>query len=313
MSLTAIKYCCSTSTLSLLDQRLLPETTQYNNYSSSNEVASAIKSMVVRGAPAIGITAAYGMAIAQKTGEDLEEAYKVLADSRPTAVNLKWALDKVRDKDDIEKLAIQIHNEDIALNKKLGNNGAEFLRGGILHICNTGALATGGWGTALGMIRSALANGNNIEVFACETRPYNQGARLTTWECQEDNIPCTLITDSMAGALMATGKVSAVVAGCDRVANNGDTANKIGTYSLAVLAKHHGIPFYIGMPMSTLDRSCPSGKSIPIEERPAKELLASSALTNINVWNPAFDVTPADLITAWVSEDKVWTKEDFWC
>merc|ERR1711915_68398 len=177
MSLTAIKYCCSTSTLSLLDQRLLPETTQYNNYTNSNEVASAIRSMVVRGAPAIGITAAYGMAIAQKTGEDLEEAYRVLADSRPTAVNLKWALDKVRDKDDIEKVAIQIHNEDIELNKKLGNNGAEFLRGGVLHICNTGALATGGWGTALGMIRSALANGNNIEVFACETRPYNQGAR----------------------------------------------------------------------------------------------------------------------------------------
>ena len=146
---------------------------------------------------------------------------------------------QVRDKDDIEKLAIQIHNEDVELNKKLGNNGAEFLKGGVLHICNTGALATGGWGTALGMIRSALARGNDIEVFACETRPYNQGARLTTWECQEDNIPCTLITDSMAGALMATGKVSAVVAGCDRVANNGDTANKIGTYSLAVLAKHH--------------------------------------------------------------------------
>lgn len=311
MTLTAIKYSPATSTLSLLDQRLLPEKTQYNDYKTAKEVASAITSMVVRGAPAIGITAAYGMAIAQKTGEDMVEAYRVLAASRPTAVNLKWALDRIKNEDNMEAVASLIHEEDIELNKKLGGNGAEFMKGGVLHICNTGALATGGHGTALGMIRSSLAMGNDLHVFACETRPYNQGARLTTWECSQDKIPCTLIADSMAAALMASGKVSAVVAGCDRVANNGDTANKIGTYSLAVLAKYHGIPFYIGMPMSTLDRSCPTGANIPIEERPAKELF--SALPDIGVWNPAFDVTPAELITAWVSEEGVWTKDHFWC
>jgi len=240
MTLTAIKYDPTSSTLSLLDQRLLPEKTQYNHYKTAQEVASAITSMVVRGAPAIGITAAYGMAIAQKTGEDMTEAFRVLAASRPTAVNLKWALDRIKTEDNMEKVAVLIHEEDIILNKKLGENGAHFLKGGVMHICNTGALATGGHGTALGMIRSSLATGNDLHVYACETRPYNQGSRLTTWECYQDKIPCTLIADSMAAALMATGKISAVVAGCDRVANNGDTANKIGTYSLAVLAKYHG-------------------------------------------------------------------------
>jgi len=310
MTLTAIKYTPTTSTLSLLDQRLLPEKTQYNNYTTCKEVASAITSMVVRGAPAIGITAAYGLAMAQKAGEDLGEAYQVLAMSRPTAVNLRWALDKIKDEADMETAAKMIHEEDIKLNKRLGDHGAPFLSGGVIHICNTGALATGGHGTALGMIRSSIARGNDVHVYACETRPYNQGSRLTTWECSQDKIPCTLITDSMAAALMASGKVSAVVAGCDRVANNGDTANKIGTYSLAVLAKFHGIPFYIGMPMSTLDRSCASGADIPIEERPAAELF--SALPDIGVWNPAFDVTPAHLITAWVSDEGVWTREQFW-
>jgi len=311
MTLTAIKYSTTNSTLSLLDQRLLPETTKYIDLKTANEVASAITSMVVRGAPAIGITAAYGMAMAQKAGEDINEAYNVLAASRPTAVNLKWALDRIKNELDMENIATAIHEEDIVLNKKLGGNGAHFMKGGVIHICNTGALATGGHGTALGMIRSSLALKNDLHVFACETRPYNQGSRLTTWECSQDKIPCTLIADSMAAALMATGKISAVVAGCDRVANNGDTANKIGTYSLAVLAKHHGIPFYIGMPMSTLDRVCPTGADIPIEERPAKELF--SALPDIGVWNPAFDVTPAELITAWVSEEGVWDKENFWC
>lgn len=311
MTLTAIKYDSTTSTLSLLDQRLLPEKTQYNNYTTAKEVALAITSMVVRGAPAIGITAAYGMAMDQKAGESLSEAYQVLSSSRTTAVNLRWALDRIKDKDDMEKEAILIHEEDIKLNQRLGEHGAPFLNGGVIHICNTGALATGGHGTALGMIRSSIASGNDVHVYACETRPYNQGSRLTTWECSQDNIPCTLITDSMAATLMASKKVSAVVAGCDRVANNGDTANKIGTYSLAVLAKYHGIPFYIGMPMSTLDRSCPTGADIPIEERPAAELF--SALPDIGVWNPAFDVTPATLITAWVSEEGVWTKDNFWC
>lgn len=311
MTLTAIKYSSTTSTLSLLDQRLLPETTNYIECKSSQEVASAIRSMVVRGAPAIGITAAYGMAIAQKSGEDVTEAYKVLAASRPTAVNLRWALDRIKSANDMEQVAIKIHEEDIKSNKTLGENGAQFMQGGVLTICNTGALATGGHGTALGMIRSSLALGNQLHVYACETRPYNQGARLTTWECSQDNIPCTIIADSMAAALLASGKINAVVAGCDRVANNGDTANKIGTYSLAVLAKYHGIPFYIAMPMSTLDRTCPTGESIPIEERPAKELFC--ALPDIGVWNPAFDVTPAEFVTAWVSEEGVWNKGHFWC
>ena len=203
------------------------------------KVAGAITAMVVRGAPAIGITAAYGLAMAQKAGQDTDEALAVLAASRPTAVNLRWALEKVRSSPDMEAAAVALHVEDVELNTRLGEAGADLLSGGILTICNTGALATGGHGTALGMVRSALARGREVQVFACETRPYNQGSRLTTWECSEDKIPCTLITDSMAASLMAAGKVSAVVAGCDRVANNGDTANKIGTYSLAVLASYH--------------------------------------------------------------------------
>ena len=205
----------------------------------SVKVAGAIRAMVVRGAPAIGITAAYGLAMAGRAGEDLELAHSVLAASRPTAVNLRWALDKVRASPDLEAAAVALHLEDVQLNTRLGEAGADLLSGGVLTICNTGALATGGHGTALGMVRSALARGREVQVFACETRPYNQGSRLTTWECSQDGIPCTLITDSMAASLMAGGKVSAVVAGCDRVANNGDTANKIGTYSLAVLAHHH--------------------------------------------------------------------------
>jgi len=293
-----------------LDQRLLPSTIDFINCKSAGETAAAIKAMVVRGAPAIGITAAYGMAMAQLSGEDLDTAYTVLASSRPTAVNLMWALNRIKEVEDMEAEALKIHDEDIELNKKLGDNGADFLEGGVLTVCNTGALATGGHGTALGMIRSAIGRGRQVHVYACETRPYNQGARLTTWECVQDKIPCTLITDSMAAALMATGKVNAVVAGCDRVANNGDTANKIGTYSLAVLAKYHGIPFYIGMPMSTLDKNCPDGDNIPIEERPASELF--SGLDDVGVWNPAFDVTPASLITAWVSEDGIWRKGAMW-
>ena len=205
----------------------------------SVKVAGAIRAMVVRGAPAIGITAAYGLAMADKAGEDLDLAHSVLAASRPTAVNLRWALDKVRASPDLEAAAIALHLEDVQLNTRLGEAGADLLSGGVLTICNTGALATGGHGTALGMVRSALARGREVQVFACETRPYNQGSRLTTWECSQDKIPCTLITDSMAASLMSTGAVTAVVAGCDRVANNGDTANKIGTYSLAVLAAHH--------------------------------------------------------------------------
>jgi len=310
MTLSAIKYNAASQVLELLDQRRLPTKTEFITCRDSKEVSEAIRNMVVRGAPAIGITAAYGMALAQLKNENMKDAYDRLMASRPTAVNLRWALKKIKDSDDMLAVAVAIHEEDIQLCKRLGANGASLLSGGVLTICNTGALATGGHGTALGMVRSALEVGTDLHLYIGETRPYNQGARLTTWECVEDKIPCTLITDSMAGALMAQGKVKAVVAGADRVARNGDTANKIGTYSLAVLAHAHKIPFYIGMPMSTLDMDCPSGADIPIEERPPGELF--SALEGVGVWNPAFDVTPANLITGWVSEEAVWTKDKFW-
>jgi len=210
------------------------------------------------------------MAARQKA--NLVEARAVLAKSRPTAVNLAWALERVGKSVDWEEEAVAIHQEDVRLCQRLGKAGASLLNGGVLTICNTGALATGGHGTALGMVRSALTEGRSVHLYALETRPYNQGSRLTTWECSREGIPCTLLADSMAGALLASGRVSTVVAGADRVANNGDTANKIGTYSLAVLAKHHKVPFYIAMPMSTLDRQCPDGGHIPIEERPGEEL-----------------------------------------
>ncbi len=307
MPIEHIRFDAELVRLSLLDQRLLPERSAHVECSSSDEVARAIRDMVVRGAPAIGVTAAWGMAIASLRGEDLDDAARRLAGSRPTAVNLRWALERVaaarrRGRDLVEE-ARSIHEEDVRVNRRMGAHGAPLLRGGVLTICNTGTLATGGHGTALGVVRSALEAGADLHLYACETRPYDQGARLTTWECVQDGIPCTLIADSMAGALMAAGRVDAVIAGCDRVAANGDTANKIGTYGLAVLARHHGIPCYIAMPTSTLDRGCPSGSSIPIEERPASELF--DALP-VGVWNPAFDVTPADLIDAWITEDGVW-------
>jgi methylthioribose-1-phosphate isomerase len=261
--------------------------------------------MVVRGAPAIAITAAYGMALAQLRGDDLVEARRQLASSRPTAVNLRWALERADGGGDLLALARTIHAEDLDINRRLGAGGAPRLSDRVLTICNTGALATGGWGTALGMIRSAREAGRDLQIYACETRPYDQGARLTTWECARDGIPCTLIADSMAAAAMASGRVTSVVVGCDRVAANGDVANKIGTYALAVLAKHHGLPFYVAMPTSTLDRRIATGAEIPIEQRPAAELF--DALDGIDVWNPAFDVTPAALITGWVTEEGMWT------
>jgi methylthioribose-1-phosphate isomerase len=213
--------------------------------------------------------------------------------------------------EEVASEAMRIHAEDVAICQAIGTHGAPLLEGGILTICNTGALATGGYGTALGMIRTAHARGGNVHVYAMETRPYLQGARLTAWECIQEGIPCTLITDGMAAALMATGRVTAVVVGCDRVAVNGDTANKIGTYGIACLAHHHTIPFWVAMPTSTLDRRCEHGDTIPIEERPSVELthwkdvpIAPSAT---KVWNPAFDVTPSHLIDGWVTEHGVWT------
>ncbi len=301
MSLVAIRF---DGALHLLDQRRLPQSRAWVTCRSAAETSAAITAMVVRGAPAIAITAAYGMALAQAGGESFEEARSALLAARPTAVNLRWALERldplVAAGADLRVEAEAIHAEDLAINRALGAHGASLLAGGVLTICNTGALATGGHGTALGMVRSALEAGTTLHLYALETRPYDQGARLTTFECSEDGIPCTLLADSMAAALMASGRVQSIVVGCDRVAANGDVANKIGTYSLAVLARHHGLPFYVAMPTSTLDLTCPDGAAITIEQRPPGELFPG--LSGVDVWNPAFDVTPADLITAWVSE-----------
>ncbi|MFK7930249.1 MAG: S-methyl-5-thioribose-1-phosphate isomerase [Myxococcota bacterium] len=299
--------------LELLDQRLLPADEVWIRCTNATETADAIRDMVVRGAPAIGVTAAYGMALAAQGGEDLDVAAKVLMQSRPTAVNLRWALERIAhlDRQDIDAEARKIHQEDIELNQRLGDHGSALLRKGarVYHHCNTGTLATGGWGTALGVIRSAWRDGNLGHVWVGETRPYLQGARLTAYELAVEDIPCTLITDSTAAWLMANGKVDAIVVGCDRVAANGDTANKIGTLGLAVLAKHYDVPMYIAMPTSTLDRRCANGSHIPIEERSADEVLGHRGLkwaADVPVYNPAFDVTPAELITAWITEEGIW-------
>jgi methylthioribose-1-phosphate isomerase len=300
------------SHLELIDQRLLPHQESWVIAKDSASVAKAINKMVVRGAPAIAISAAYGMALAIKSGENRKIASNRLLAARPTAVNLQWALERISKIPDefVEAEAIKIHQEDLHLNHSIGSHGAPLLEGGVLTICNTGSLATSGHGTALGMIRTAHNQSNNIHVYALETRPYLQGARLTAYECVQERIPCTLITDGMVGALLATGNISSAVAGCDRVANNGDTANKIGTYQLAVLCRAHGIPFYIAMPTTTLDRKCPDGSHIPIEERSADEVRnfhnVPIAPKDVNVWNPAFDVTPAHLITAWITEQGIW-------
>jgi len=298
--------------LYLLDQRLLPDQQEWLTIPHWHAAAKAISNMVVRGAPAIAITAAYGLALAVQAGDNRTEAAQGLARSRPTAVNLQWVLDRLQSVPDasVAREAERIHAEDRAICEQLGRHGAPLLDGGVLTICNTGSLATGGHGTALGMVRSAIEQGRSVHVYALETRPYLQGARLTATECAVDHIPYTLLTDGMAGALLASGRVGSVVVGCDRVAKNGDTANKIGTYSLAVLAAHHAVPFYVAMPTSTLDRTCIDGTDIPIEERPASEVRTIGdtwiAPREANVWNPAFDVTPAELIDGWVTEHGVW-------
>jgi methylthioribose-1-phosphate isomerase len=291
--------------LELLDQRLLPGKTVYITCRTAAEVAQAIRDMVVRGAPAIGCAAAFGVALDGGT----EEAFTVLAKSRPTAVNLFWALERMRKAKNLEEEAQAIFAEDLAANRAMGKLGAELIpeRARVMTHCNTGALATAGYGTALGVIRSA--KGKNISVIANETRPYLQGARLTAYELVQEDIPCTLITDSMAGHLMSRGEVDVVVVGADRIAANGDVANKIGTYALAVLAKRHGIPFYVVAPLSTFDPTIPDGSRIPIEERPAVEVTGYGdkrwAPEGVSVRNPAFDVTPAELITAIICEKGV--------
>lgn len=309
------------SALYLLDQTRLPAAEDWLRYTDYRQVANAIRTMVVRGAPAIGITAAYAMVLAaQENAGDfpaaMSRAKAVLAASRPTAVNLFWALDRMEklwlsagpDLPRLEEEARAIHREDIQMNETMGRAGAELVPQGahILTHCNAGALATGGYGTALGVIRAAHAQGKVSMVYADETRPLLQGARLTAYELVRDRIPVTLICDDMAGYLMAQGKVDLVVVGCDRMAANGDFANKIGTYSLAVLAKHHGIPFYTALPSSTIDLSIPDGSHIPVEQRGGEEVSCFAGVqtgpVGVETWNPAFDVTPHELLTAVITE-----------
>ncbi|OSM02478.1 S-methyl-5-thioribose-1-phosphate isomerase [Magnetofaba australis] len=322
----------------MMDQRLLPDQEVYLEYESAAAVADGIRDMVVRGAPAIGCAAAYGFAVeAKRLAADgnpsdwraaLEPGIKILRECRPTAVNLMWAIDRMwgvvdaaQPGDDLPaKLLAEAHairDEDIDSCKTMGRNGAAQLPQFpdrptvVMTHCNAGALATGGYGTALGVIRAAVEAGQNIQVIANETRPYLQGARLTAWELIEDNVDTTLVTDNMAGHLMSRGEVDAVVVGTDRVAANGDVANKIGTYTLAVLAKRHNIPFFVAGPLSTIDRNCPDGAHIPIEERDAEEVThfrgQRTAALKVKVRNPAFDVTPAELVTALVTEKGVVT------
>ena len=298
--------------LYLLDQRALPEAEVWLPLRSAAAVADAITAMVVRGAPAIGIAAAYGLALTRWSREDRATADRRLRAARPTAVNLAAALNHLVAVPDAElDLAAQaLAAADLEHNRAMGSQAAHLLTGGVLTICNTGALATGGHGTALGVVRSAREAGADVQVYALETRPYLQGARLTAWECARDGIPCTVLTDGMAGALMATGRVQAVIVGCDRVAANGDTANKIGTYGLAVLARAHNLPMYVAMPTSTWDPATPTGAQIPIEQRPPDELRTMAGVSicppHTPVWNPSFDLTPANLVTAWLTERGVW-------
>ncbi len=293
--------------LELLDQRLLPERTEYVSCTTATEVATAIRDMVVRGAPAIGCAAAFGVVL----GKGTAEAHQVLSKSRPTAVNLFWALARMKGARDLAAEAVAIYEEDIAANRTMGALGAALVPAGarVMTHCNAGALATAGYGTALGVIRAAHDAGKNISVLVNETRPYLQGARLTAWEMVQEGIPATLITDNMAGHLISRGEADLIVLGADRIAANGDTANKIGTYTLAVLARRHGLPFYVAAPLSTFDRAIADGSGIVIEERPEDEVKGYRgerwAPAGIKVRNPAFDVTPAELITGIICEKGV--------
>lgn len=313
--------------LELLDQRILPAEYKFIPYTDVNAVAEAIRAMVVRGAPAIGITAAYGIVLAarQRYAENpanwlaaIQDDFATLAASRPTAVNLFWAIERMKrccagiEGDPEPRLLQEAHRileEDIAANHRMGQLGASLIEpgSGVLTHCNAGALATGGYGTALGVIRSAWAQGKITEVHADETRPWMQGARLTAWELIKDGIPVQLNTDGAAAWLMKQGKVQWVIVGSDRIAANGDVANKIGTYNLAVLAKHHGVKFMVAAPTSTIDMNVASGDEIPIENRDTSEILALGgqklAADGAGAWNPVFDVTPAELVDAIVTEN----------
>ena len=310
--------------LSVLDQRKLPEIVHYEVYVTAPEVAEAIKTMQVRGAPAIGIAAAYAVALSVQQHyqsdnsvwrQEVAAEIKLLATSRPTAVNLFWALEVMQTKlaqlegspvEAVIQLAQEIHQQDIAANLKMGELGADILADaqGLLTHCNAGALATGGYGTALGVIRSAYQR-QARHIYADETRPWLQGARLTVWELAEDDIPSTLIADSAAATLMKSGQVDWIIVGADRIAANGDVANKIGTYSLAVLAKYHGVKLMVVAPTSTIDFAMQSGDDIEIEQRAANEFLPQcydQADSLIDAWNPVFDVTPAELVSVIVTE-----------
>jgi len=287
----------------LLDQRRLPDEEVELACETAAQVATAIKDMAIRGAPAIGVAAAYGLALAALRGDDLAEAERVLAASRPTAVNLPWALVQMRD-DPTPERARALHREEVDRCRRMSAHAAELFRPGTraLTHCNAGGLATGGYGSAVGALRAAWERGVLAHVLVDETRPLLQGARLTAWELEAAGIPSTVIVDGAAAAMMACGEVDLVVTGADRIAANGDTANKIGTYGLAVLAAHHGIPLYVVAPTSTIDRATPTGAEIPIEERDPAEITS-----RFPARNPAFDVTPAALIAAIVTEDGVWT------
>jgi len=319
------------NSLALLDQTRLPVEEVWNTYTDYRKVADAIRRLVVRGAPAIGVAAAYALCLAamEYKGQNPEEFQKSmaaasaeLAASRPTAVNLFWALDRMglalgaagcgaEALPILIREAEAIHREDVAMNRAIGAAGAAIVPHGarILTHCNAGAIATGGYGTALGVVRSAFAQGKVEMVYCDETRPLLQGARLTAWELVKDGIPATLITDNMAASLMAQGKIDLVLLGCDRMAANGDFANKIGTYGVAVLAHYHGIPFYSVLPSSTIDLSIPDGSHIPIEQREASEVThfagVRTAPEGVGVYNPAFDVTPHRLLTGIITEKGV--------
>ncbi len=318
------------SSVVMIDQRLLPNEEVYRKYTGYKEVAGAIKEMVVRGAPAIGVAAAMGVALGAskikakdfKTfKKEFDKVADLLASTRPTAVNLFWAIERMRRvaaenrslpipelKERLIKEAKEIHRDDIEINRTIGRHGGKLLknRSTVLTHCNAGALATAGYGTALGVIRGAIEAGKKIKVFADETRPFLQGSRLTAWELKKDKIDVTLITDNMAGYMMKKGLIDAVVVGADRIAANGDVANKIGTYSVAILAREHKIPFYVAAPLSTIDLKIGHGDEIPIEERDASEVTHVKgkriAPKGIKVRNPAFDVTPNSLVTGIITE-----------
>jgi len=322
--------------LELIDQRALPARLEYVSCTNAAEVAEAIRSMVVRGAPAIGCAAAFGIALEARRQQDrpprefetaMEAAFKTLAASRPTAVNLFWALERMRGalaaKHDpksaaakLAEAALALFVADVEANRAIGRAGAALVPDGarVLTHCNTGALATAGHGTALGVIRSARDAGKRVSVIASETRPYLQGARLTAWEMIQEKIPVTLITDNTAGHLMSLGKIDLVLVGADRIAANGDVANKIGTYTLAVLAQRHRIPFYVAAPLSSIDISVTDGSAIPIEERSASEITGYAGVRwapeGVSVANPAFDITPAELVNGLVTEKGVVTRPD---